>query len=136
MIKSESSLSPGEERTAAAEERTDFAEDRTLLATERTFASWMRTGYAAIGVALGFHALFNQLRPDWLPRLIATIFFVSAIVIFISAERRHCAVLGRLSEHRVRTAGSWNLRLLSWFSALAALALSVIIWRVRLGEVL
>lgn len=136
MGNSESSVSPAKERTAAAEERTDFAEDRTLLANERTFSSWMRTGYAAIAVALGFHALFNQLRPDWLPRLIATVFFGLAIVIFIGAERRHCAVLGRLSEHRVRTAGSWNLRLISWLSALAALALAIVVWRSRLGALL
>jgi len=117
-----------------SEERTDFAEDRTLLANERTFASWMRTGYGAIAVALGFQALFNKLQPEWLPRLIATAFFVSAVVIFISAERRHCGVIARLDEHKIQTAGRNNMKFLAWLSALAALTMAVIAWRVRIAE--
>ena len=40
--------------TAAARVRTDFAEDRTVLSNERTFASWLRTGFGAIAIGLGF----------------------------------------------------------------------------------
>lgn len=46
-----------------ARARTDLAEDRTVLANERTFGSWMRTGFAAIGIGLGFHALFGRIHP-------------------------------------------------------------------------
>ena len=62
--------------------RTDLAEDRTILASERTFASWLRTGLASIGIALGFHALFGRMQPIWLPRAIATAFLAIAIMIF------------------------------------------------------
>lgn len=47
--------------------RTDLAEDRTVLANERTFASWFRTGFAAVGIGLGFQALFLRMEPAWVP---------------------------------------------------------------------
>lgn len=125
-----------QDKTKLSEERTEFAEDRTVLANERTFASWMRTGYGAIAVGLGFQALFNKLQPEWLPRLIATVFFVSAVIIFISAERRHCAVLSRLHTHEVEAAGHSNMRLLAWLSALAVVVLTIVIWKVRLAEMI
>ena len=53
----------GDEKTGLAEERTNLAEDRTILANERTFAGWMRTGFAAVAVGLGFQALFSQMEP-------------------------------------------------------------------------
>ena len=109
-------------------ERTEFAEDRTLLANERTFASWVRTGYAAMGVGLGFQALFYRLQPEWVPRGIATIIFASAILIFITAERRACAVLARLDTHKVKAAGHRQMQLLAYLSAAACAALVVIIW--------
>ncbi len=118
-----------ETKSELSAERTEYAEDRTLLANERTFASWMRTGYAAIGVGLGFQALFNRLQPEWLPRGIATIFFVSAILIFITAERRACTVLARLDTHAVKTAGHQQMRLLAYLSAAACAALTFVIWR-------
>ena len=118
-----------EKKSDLSAERTDFAEDRTLLANERTFASWMRTGYAAIGVGLGFQALFNRLQPEWVPRGIATIIFVSAILIFVTAERRACAVLARLDTHAVEAAGHWQMRLLAYLSATASAALIIIIWK-------
>ena len=117
-------------------ERTEYAEDRTLLANERTFASWIRTGYAAIGVGLGFQALFNRLEPEWLSRAIATVFFVSAILIFLASERRACAVLARLETHAVKTAGRRQMRLLAYLSAGACAALTIVIWRGRLGGLL
>lgn len=117
-------------------ERTEFAEDRTILANERTFASWMRTGYAAIGMGLGFQALFNTLQPDWLPRLIASVFLASAVVIFVGAERRACSVYSRLDEHEVETAGTRTVKFLAWVSIIAAIALIIIIWRTRLGAII
>ncbi len=49
-----------EQRSEMAEERTSFAEDRTLLANERTFAGWAKASFAAIGLGLGFQALFRR----------------------------------------------------------------------------
>ena len=75
-------------REKLAEARTDMAEDRTILANERTFAGWMRTGLAAVGIGLGFNALFQRIEPAWVPKAIATIILAIGIFIFVSAERR------------------------------------------------
>ena len=72
--------------------RTDYAEDRTVLAYERTFAGWLRTGFAGIGIGIAFNALFTRVRPEWVPKLIASVFLAVAIFIFMNAERRACAV--------------------------------------------
>jgi putative membrane protein len=108
--------------------RTDLAEDRTILANERTFASWLRTGFAGIGIGLAFNALFVRLEPSWVPRLIATAFLGIAIFIFVAAERRACAVLDRLEPHSVKTARVSNLRLLTIIAVLATLALMAAMW--------
>ena len=83
-------MSEADDREELAVERTHFAEDRTVQATERTFAGWLRTAFAAIGVGLGFHVIFGELEPPWLPRAIATLFFAIGAVIALTAERRAC----------------------------------------------
>jgi putative membrane protein len=108
--------------------RTEYAEDRTILASERTFASWLRTGYAGIGIGLAFNALFVRLEPPWVPRLMATAFLAIAITIFISADRRACAVLSRLKAHTVTTARSSHLRLITIISVIATVALIAAMW--------
>ncbi|HEV2079793.1 MAG TPA: DUF202 domain-containing protein [Allosphingosinicella sp.] len=110
-----------------AEERTDLAEDRTLLANERTFAGWMRTGFASVGVGLGFHVLF-EMEPVWVPKAIATAFLLIGIFIFISAERRAGAVRNRLDSHEVKTFKLVNLRLITAAMVIATAALAVAIW--------
>ncbi len=87
-------------RAELAQDRTDLAEDRTLLAHERSFAGWTRTGMAAVGIGLGFNALFQMLEPSWVPKAIATIFLFIAVFIFISAERRAARAIVS-SPHRV-----------------------------------
>lgn len=118
----------GEDKQQLAEDRTDLAEDRTVLANERTFAGWLRTGLAAIGIGLGFNALFTRLEPPWVPKAIATVFLAIAIFIFVAAERRACAVLGRLATHQVKSLRRVNLRLITWALSLATLALIAGIW--------
>ena len=108
--------------------RTDLAEDRTILASERTFASWIRTGLASIGIALGFHALFGRLQPIWLPRALATAFQAIAIMIFRAAERRACAVRARLHAHEVETIKITRIRLITIVAVLATAALGVGLW--------
>ena len=115
-----------------ASERTNYAEDRTVLANERTFASWYRTGFAAIGIGLGFNALFNRLEPEWVPKAIATAFVVIGILVFIAAERRACAVLARLHVHQVKTVGIGNLRFFTLAATAAALALIAAMWLLRI----
>lgn len=112
--------------------KTDLAEDRTVLANERTFASWLRTGFGAIGIGLAFNALFVRLEPTWIPKAIATAFLIIALLIFIAAERRVCAVMARLNAHRVRSLGVKRARVISYLSAIATIALIVALWLLRI----
>ena len=79
-----------------ATQKTLLAEDRTLLANERTFAGWMRTGLAAIGVGVGFSALFQTIQPFWVPRSIASVFLLLGASIVFAAQRRACAVTAEM----------------------------------------
>ncbi len=126
------------DKTELARTRTDFAEDRTVLANERTFAGWLRTGYAGVGIGLAFNALFARLEPSWVAKLIATAFLLIAIVIFIAAERRACAVFSRLDTHKVKSVKVTGVRLVSFGSIVATVALIAAMWLLRFetgGEV-
>lgn len=114
--------------TSAARRRTDWAEDRTVLSNERTFGSWLRTAFGAIGIALGFHALFGRIHPLWLPRAVATAFLVVALVIFVAAERRACTVIRRLHTHEVETVKIGLLRLITAVTVAATVALTAALW--------
>jgi putative membrane protein len=116
----------GEDRSTLAEDRTDLAEDRTVLAHERSFASWVRTGMAAVGIGLGFNALFRTLDPVWIPKTIATIFLLIAIFIFISSERRASSIIAALDAHKALK--TVRIRWLAWILACATGALIVALW--------
>ena len=120
------------ERDELAERRTEFAEDRTVLANERTYAGWMRTAFGAIGVGLGFRALFNEMQPPWLPRAIATLFMLIGIALFVAAERRAAWVVQHLRVHAVETVRVRNMRLVTAAMVVATLALIVAIWSTRI----
>ena len=124
-------MSEGDE---LAQRRTDLAEDRTLLANERTYAGWMRTAFAAIGVGLGFRALFNEMQPPWLPRAIATLFMLIGIALFVAAERRAAWVVQHLRVHAVETVRVRNMRIVTAAMVVATLALIVAIWSTRIGR--
>lgn len=124
----ESSLAEPDERNHLAEARTDLAEDRTILANERTFAGWMRTGMAAVGIGLGFNALFQTLEPPWVPKAIATLILLIGVFIFWIAEDRACAVMSRMHAHEIKKMKLINLRLISWALILATLALIGAVW--------
>jgi len=111
-----------------AEERTDLAEDRTLLANERTYAGWLRTGMAAVAIALGFQALFREMQPIWVPKAIATAFLLIGVFIVIAAERRADAVQKRFKPHEVKPFKLVNLRLITTGVVAATLALAAAIW--------
>jgi putative membrane protein len=122
-----------EDRTDLAEDRTDLAEDRTVLAHERSFAGWVRTGMAAVGIGLGFNALFRALEPTWIPKAIATCFLLIAIFIFISAERRACATIRRLEPHKVNSLKPVRIRLLAWTLVGTTGALIAALWALAGG---
>ena len=69
------------------------------MANERTFAGWMRTGLAAIGIGMGFNAIFGKLEPVWLPKLLATVFISTSIIIFWVAHNKGTAVFERLDAY-------------------------------------
>ena len=119
---------PEFDATVAARKRTDWAEDRTVLANERTFGSWFRTGFGAIAIGLGFHALFGRIQPFWVPRAVATAFLVIAVIVFIAAERRACVVIRRLHTHQVETVRIGVLRLITIIAVLATVALATAMW--------
>lgn len=111
-----------------AESRTDLAEDRTILANERTFAGWLRTGFAAVGIALAFNALFVRLEPPWVPKAVATAFLLVAILMFVAAERRACNIIARLQAHRIESVRIGTLRIVTAVTVASTLALIAAIW--------
>lgn len=116
------------DREDMAETRTSLAEDRTILAHERSFAGWVRTGMAAVGIGLGFNALFDTLQPAWVPKAIASLFLAIAIFVFVSAERRACGIIARLDAHEIRALRPINMRLMTGSLVVATLALGGAIW--------
>jgi putative membrane protein len=117
-----------ETRTDWAERRTDWAEDRTIMANERTFAGWLRTGLAAVGIGLGFHALFGPLEPPWLPRALASAFVVIAIAIFWSAQAKAAEVARRLDCHHAAPMRGLTIRLIAGGMIAASVGLGAAIW--------
>lgn len=117
-----------EKRRELARDRTDLAEDRTILAHERSFAGWVRTGMAAVGIGLGFNALFRELEPERVPKAIASVFLLVAIYVFLSADRRARHIVDQLEAHSVTALKPMRIRLLSWLLSLATLALIGAIW--------
>lgn len=111
-----------------AEQRTDWAEDRTVQATERTYAGWLRTAFAAIGIGLGFRAVFGEFEPPWLAQAIATIFIILGGIVSWQAQRNACRTLQRLNAHDVDTPKPLQMRWLSFIISAAAFALAGALW--------
>jgi len=103
-------------------------QSKNNLANERTFAGWMRTGLAAVGIGLGFNALFGKLEPFWVPKAIASIFMIIGIFIFWVAQRNGCAVQGRLNCHHATPVKPTNMRIISGLMGTGAVTLIVAIW--------
>ena len=114
--------------TEWAELRTDLAEDRNIMAMERTFAGWMRTAFAAIGIGLAFKALFGAFDPPWLAKAISTVFILSGGWLAITAHRRACATLARLSAHKYVAISTPNFRVLAYAVAVGSLLLVAGLW--------
>ena len=120
--------------TEWAEFRTDLAEDRNIMAMERTFAGWMRTAFAAIGIGLGFRAIFGELDPPWLGKAIATAFIVGGGWLAVTAERRACATLARLDPHKFEAISTPNFKVMAYGVALGSAILTAGLWILNDGD--
>ncbi|MEO6092019.1 MAG: DUF202 domain-containing protein [Novosphingobium sp.] len=98
------------------------------MASERTFSGWARTAMAAIGIGLGFHALFKMVEPTWVPKAIATAFISLAIFIIVAAERRARTLYRRLTAHQVKELGGINLKIMATAISAGAVCLIVALW--------
>ncbi len=121
--------------TQWAEFRTDLAEDRNIMAMERTFAGWMRTAFAAIGIGLGFRAVFGDFEPPWLARAIATVFIVGGGWLAITAERRACKTLARLDPHEFEAISTPNFKLMAYAVATGSTVLTAGLWILNDGSI-
>ena len=117
-----------DDHSEMAEQRTKWAEDRTKMASERTFSSWMGTGLGAIGVAIGLKAVFGAFEPTWAAKLVATIFLVSAIMIFWSARKQAQTTHDRLRSHDSEAQPTRNFTVLATIMTTAAIATGAILW--------
>ena len=108
--------------------RTDWAEDRTLLANERTFSSWMGTGLASVGVAIGLHAVFRSIEPDWPVKIVITVFLITAIVIFWSAAHQAKKTYDRLNDTDAETQPHKNFSRLATMMTIGAVGVGIILW--------
>jgi putative membrane protein len=115
-------------KTDWAEWRTDWAEDRTVLANERTFAGWMRTGMAAIAIAVGLRAVFDEAEPTWVPKSVATVFILASLMIFWSAWRNSKKGQMRLETHDTEEQSSSTFGLLAGTFSVGAVAVCGILW--------
>lgn len=107
---SKSSTELAEERTEKADKRTELAAIRNQLANERTFAGWARTSFAAIGLGLGFHAVFGKIDPSWVPKGISTLFIALGIFLIWKATQRAKEVMeGDKEQKHIVRPGSFNI---------------------------
>jgi putative membrane protein len=88
----------------------------------------MRTGLAAVGIGLGFNALFGKLEPAWVPKATATLFIAIGVLIFWTAQHNGSAVQERLHSHQARPLRTQNLKLIAALMALGSIALAGGIW--------
>ena len=120
--------------TEWAEFRTDLAEDRNIMAMERTFAGWMRTAFAAIGIGLGFRAVFGEFQPPWLAKAIATMFIVGGAWLAVTAERRACKTLARLDPHEFEAISTPNFKMMAYAVATGSAILVAGLWILNDGD--
>ena len=114
--------------TEWAEFRTDLAEDRNIMAMERTFAGWLRTAFAALGIGLGFRALFGSWDPAWMQKVIASLFILGGGWLAITAQQRACKTLARLNTHEFAPIPTPNFRVMAYGVAIGAVVVTVGLW--------
>ena len=115
-------------KQALATKRTGWAEDRTLLANERTFASWMRTGMACLGVALGLRAVFRTTEYPLIAKGVAELFVLIAILIFWAAALRSAKANRRFETHDVESHPARHMVVVASILTVGAVAMGIILW--------
>ena len=121
-------MSEKDNKTQWAEDRTDWAEDRTVLANERTFAGWMRTGMAALAIAIGLRAVFGPFEPTWAAKAVASAFILIAIFIFWAARRQACKTIERMESHEANAQPTRVMTILAAVLSLSSAGVGVILW--------
>ena len=111
-----------------AEDRTDWAEDRTSLASERTFAGWLRTGLAAVAVAIGLKAVFGEMEPTWIAKGITTLFLGGAVLIFLSARGQAARSRERFKTHDVEVQSTARVTAVVAILTVATIGTGAILW--------
>lgn len=114
--------------TDMADTRTAWAEDRTMLANERTFASWIRTGMAAIALALGLKVVFKDTEHTLIAKGAAEIFIFVAILIFWMAVIKSHKAQKRMKTHDVEAQSSRRMILLASLLTFAAAVTGILLW--------
>ncbi|MEN0040276.1 MAG: DUF202 domain-containing protein [Pseudomonadota bacterium] len=109
-------------------DRTDWAEDRTVQANERTFAGWMRTGMAATGLAIALQAVFGEMDVWWVPKAVATIFILIALLIFRTAWKNACALQERLDSHAAEPVSTERFGLVAAALAVGSVGIGIVLW--------
>lgn len=117
-----------DDSTELAKDRTDWAEDRTLLANERTFAGWMRTGMAAIAIAIGLRAVFGEFDPTWAAKVVATLFLLIAIGIFWASALKSRQAQQRIHEHDTEAQHHTNMIRIAAALTAGAIGTGAILW--------
>ena len=104
------------------------------MALERTFAGWMRTAFAAIGIGLGFKAVFGAFDPPWLAKAIATMFILAGGWLAITAQRRACHTMDKLDAHQFEAVSTPNFRVLAYAVAAGSVILTAGLWILNNGN--
>lgn len=120
-------MANSDDKTDLAKDRTDWAEDRTILANERTFAGWMRTGLAAVAVALGLRALFGDFAPDWIPKSVASGFIVTAVILFWFARSAAVRTEKRMNEHAASSQSARRMTVIATLLSVCAVATGLVL---------
>ena len=100
------------------------------MSSERSFSSWIGTALGAVGVAIGFNAVFGELTPTWLPKLVATLFLLVGLVFTWSARNRACTIRDKLREHDSQTGGKISFSLISSLVSGAIISTGVVLWMI------
>ncbi len=116
------------DKTDKAEQRTDWAEDRTIMANERTFNSWMGLGLGAVGVAIALKAVFGDFEPTWAAKAVASLFLLTATIIYWTAAGKAHTTHERLTSRDAEVTNSKDFRRLAALLTLATVGTGAVLW--------
>lgn len=115
-------------RLPLADASGQLAEERTILANERTYSGWVRTALACEGVGLGFHVVLGDAHPAWLPKVTASAFILTGIILILFAHRRSQHLLARLEQRGAPMLPPARLDWITTVLVVASCGLGVVLW--------